>query len=436
MGKPLRLMPVKNTTCSRFARRIGTRLFLVALPAALYACAGAHAADPQPSPSPERIKTVTARRGSVSPTMRISGVVAPYRQFGIATALNEPILEIRVREGERVGAGAVLAVLQTDDLQAQLASAQETTAEGDARLQQQRQQSTVNVGQYGSQVQNTRAAVAQAQSALAGAETDRARYLRLYDSGYLSQQVLAQQNVTIAQDRQAVRAARAQLVQTLQAEQLATSPGGLEASQIGAARNAAAAARLAVEGLRRQIARATIVAPASGVVAAINANVGEYPAGRQLFTIDDDAEKYAILSASSSEALRIRGGESVAVSVPDGTVRAPGRVEAVLDQLSPGSTNYTVKVRMADVPRALRSGMPVAGVVHLPALDGVVVPTTAFTDPMRTAVYVVRGGKARQQTVHDDAEDGTNAVVRGLPTGVRVVTDGQGGVGDGDAVKT
>lgn len=226
MGKPLRLMPVKNTTCSRFARRIGTRLFLVALPAALYACAGAHAADPQPSPSPERIKTVTARRGSVSPTMRISGVVAPYRQFGIATALNEPILEIRVREGERVGAGAVLAVLQTDDLQAQLASAQETTAEGDARLQQQRQQSTVNVGQYGSQVQNTRAAVAQAQSALAGAETDRARYLRLYDSGYLSQQVLAQQNVTIAQDRQAVRAARAQLVQTLQAEQLATSPGG------------------------------------------------------------------------------------------------------------------------------------------------------------------------------------------------------------------
>ncbi len=208
LGKPLRLMPVKNTTCSRFARRIGTRLFLVALPAALYACAGAHAADPQPSPSPERIKTVTARRGSVSPTMRISGVVAPYRQFGIATALNEPILEIRVREGERVGAGAVLAVLQTDDLQAQLASAQETTAEGDARLQQQRQQSTVNVGQYGSQVQNTRAAVAQAQSALAGAETDRARYLRLYDSGYLSQQVLAQQNVTIAQDRQAVRAAR------------------------------------------------------------------------------------------------------------------------------------------------------------------------------------------------------------------------------------
>lgn len=266
LGKPLRLMPVKNTTCSRFARRIGTRLFLVALPAALYACAGAHAADPQPSPSPERIKTVTARRGSVSPTMRISGVVAPYRQFGIATALNEPILEIRVREGERVGAGAVLAVLQTDDLQAQLASAQETTAEGDARLQQQRQQSTVNVGQYGSQVQNTRAAVAQAQSALAGAETDRARYLRLYDSGYLSQQVLAQQNVTIAQDRQAVRAARAQLVQTLQAEQLATSPGGLEASQIGAARNAAAAARLAVEGLRaRSRARRSSRRPAASL---------------------------------------------------------------------------------------------------------------------------------------------------------------------------
>jgi len=38
--------------------------------------------------------------------------------------------------------------------------------------------------------------------------------------------------------------------------------------------------------------------------------------------------------------------------------------------------------------------------------------------------------------VHDEAEDGDNAVVRGLDPGVEVVAQGQGTVSDGDPVKS
>ena len=402
--------------------------------AACAGCASARASDPSPSPSPEHVKTVRAQHGRVSPTMRISGVIAPHRQIGVSSALNEPILEIRVREGDRVRAGQVLAVLQTDDLQAQLASAQETANEGSARSAQQAQQALLNGVGYRSQVVSANAALAQAESALRGALTDRARYAQLYRSGYVSQQVLAQQNVVIQQDAQAVDAARALVRQAQQAASVGTSSGGLEATQVSAARSAAAAASLAVEGLRRQIARATIVAPSDGVIEAINANVGEYPSGRQLFTLHDDGTKYAMLAASSSEAVRVRPGQDVSVLLADGTIHAPGKVEALLDQLAPGSTNYTLKVRVGNTRAPLLAGMPVVGVVHLAAVDGVLVPTSAFSDAMRKSVYVVSGGKAHERQVNDLAEDGEHAVVRGLPEGARVVTDGQGGVSDGDEV--
>jgi len=411
------------------------RLCAIGAVVASAGCSGARAADPAPSASPAHVPTVTAKPGRIAPTMRISGVIAPHRQIGVSSALSEPIIEIRVREGDRVAAGQVLAVLQTDDLQAQLASAEQTAAEGQARSAQQVQQSVLNTAGYSSQVIGSRAALAQAESALKGALTDRARYAQLYASGYLSQQVLAQQNVVVQQDRQAVDAARSLLQQARGAAQVGTAPGGLEASQATAARAAASSAGLAVEGLRRQIARATIVAPASGVIEAVNANVGEYPSGRQLFTLHDDEAKYAMLASSSSEAVRIREGQYVSVLLASGTIRAPGRVEALLDQLAPGSTNYTVKVRVGATSARIMAGMPVVGLVHLAPVDGVVVPTGAFTDATRKTLYVVSGGKAHERTVNDLAEGGERAVVRGLAAGTRVVADGQGGVSDGDEVR-
>jgi len=367
--------------------------------------------------------------------MRISGVVAPHRQIGIATALNEPIREIRVREGDRVTAGQVLAVLRSDDLTAQLASAEQTAAEGQARSAQQSQQSLLNGANYTSQVVGARAALSQAELALRSALTDRARYLQLYRDGFVSQQILAQQNVVAEQNRQAVASARALLKQAEQTAQVGTSAGGLEASQVSAARAAAASATMTVEGFRRQVDRATIVSPTDGVVAAINANVGEYPSGRQLFTLHDDTAKYAMLAASASEAVRVRPGQPVTLLVANGSTSVPGHVEALLDQLAPGSTNYTVKVQLARSKATVLSGMPVIGVVRLAPVEGVVIPNSAFTDTMRTAVFVVSGGKAHERKVSAVAQDGSRSVVRGIPAGARVVADAQNGVGDGDEVR-
>jgi multidrug efflux pump subunit AcrA (membrane-fusion protein) len=388
------------------------------------------------SPTPQAVQTVTARRGEVAPTLRISGVVAPYRQIGVSSALNEPLQEIRVREGDRVRAGQILAIQQTDDLQAQLDSANRVVGENQTRLAQQRLQSSVNLTSYDVDVRNAEAALAQARVTLAGALNDQRRYQSLEANGYIPQQTLQNQNVAVATDQAAVASAQSQLAL---AQKNAAAGGngtatGIEAAQVLAAQQALDAAAASADQIRRQIARAVLLAPSDGTIVSTNANVGEYPSGRQLFTIDDDAVAYAILSASSNEALRIRGNERAVVASPDGAIHVLGNVEALLDQLAPGTTNFLVKVRMLQ-KATFRSGMPVVGTIDLAPVRGTIVPISAFTDATHGDVFVTANKKAHRLHVHDDAEDGRDAVVRGVPLGAHVVKDGTAGLSDGDPVK-
>jgi len=300
------------------------RSLLLLSPVIFAACSGLKAPTPaaSSSPKPVTVQTTDARTGSVAPTLHVAGVIAPYRQFGLTSAINEPLSDIRANAGDHVAAGEVLATLDTSDLDAELESAQRTAAESQSRLRQQIAQSQINGGQYRNRLTNAAAAVVQAKAALRGAAVDRVRYAKLYAQGFLSQQVLAQQDVTVAQDRQAVDAARAQYAQMQTSVRLGMGSGGIETSQIDAAQQATASASATVTQLRRLIARATLVAPSGGTIEAVNANVGEYPSGRQLFTLDDDARKYAIFSSSTDEALRIGRGEHVVVSVSNGSIKA------------------------------------------------------------------------------------------------------------------
>jgi hypothetical protein len=114
-----------------------------------------------------------------------------------------------------------------------------------------------------------------------------------------------------------------------------------------------------------------------------------------------------------------------------------GTVTAVLDQLQPGNTNFTVKVLVPNADGALHAGMPVTGTVALPAVSGVIVPVSAFVDDTRAAVYVVTNGVATSQNVNEVKDDGTNAVVTGLAAGTVVVKDvDAANVGNGDHVTT
>ena len=112
-----------------------------------------------------------------------------------------------------------------------------------------------------------------------------------------------------------------------------------------------------------------------------------------------------------------------------------GRVVAVLDWEMPGSTNFAVKVQLPNPGRVLHSGVPVTGLIQLPATQGITIPTTAFLDDTHTSGLAVGSDNvARAVKVSAVRSDASHTIVTGLSAGTPVVANGQAGVADGQHV--
>jgi RND family efflux transporter MFP subunit len=390
------------------------------------------------------VQTVAVRDGTIAPSIEIAGVIAPYRQIAIAADLSEPISNVYVVEGDSVHAGEVLARQDVSDLEAQLVSAERTVSEDQARLAQTVYQTTATTAQNVTSVASARDSLRQAQLNLAGAETDLHRYEDLVTNGYIPPQTVDQQRVTVDSDRQAVAAARATLQSAIVNNNVngTGQNAGEQQQEIEAARQAVDAAQASVNQLKLEISRAVIVAPVDGVVDSVNANPGEYPSSRQLFTIEQNSKVYAILPASTAQVLSIRKGAAASVAINTSYAANPqthkdrGVVDAVLDQIEPGTTNFTVKVLVDNADNHLRAGMPVTGFVDLPVVGGLIIPMTAFVDDTHTTVYTVDAGTVHLKTVTENAEDGTSALVTGVSSGELVVKNVSATtVGNGDRVQ-
>lgn len=436
--------------------RAGIALALAAV--ALGACShgtpvkGGRAGRMQSSPNP--IPTSAAKRTTLRGSDTISGVIAPLQNVAISSQLAEPADSVTVNEGDHVHAGQVVAQLDTADVRAQLAQAQATVvADGrnaaalDAKVQQAQYVARLNIGTGDNGVNSAKAAVAQAQSTLANDTVNLQRDRTLLANGYIAQQAVDQQQTLVNTDTSASRSAQANLQTALTNQSVnGNTSSGLQASNIQSAIAEARAshatvdqARAQVQQYQTQIAKATIVSPVDGVITNRNLNPGEYPGSRTLFTIQALRNVYAELNASSADTFAIPVGASVSLNVAGaGTTTYTGKVVAVLGQVSPGSTNFTVKVLVSNVDGKLQAGLPVTANIMLPAVSGVGIPATAFLDDTHTSVMLaddeLTDVVAKTVKVHEVSTDGTTSIVTGIKSGDAVVTNGQLGLTDGQSL--
>jgi HlyD family secretion protein len=404
--------------------------------------------------SPNAVPTAAARVTTVHASSSISGVIAPLQNVAITSQLAEPADVVRVNEGDRVRAGELIAQLDTIDLRAQLAQAEATVetdirsaASADAKVSQARYTQRLNIGQSSDQVRSVSAALAQARQTLANDEVTLTRDRQLLASGYVPQSQYDQQATQVANDRAAVRTAEANLESARTNEQVnGTQSVGLQAANVqSAAADARAAhatigqARAQVRQLQAQIAKATILSPIDGVVVNRNLNPGEYPGSRTIFTLQQLDRVYAELNASSADTFAIPVGAPVTLTVAgSGTRTYRGAVVAVLGQVTPGSTNFTVKVLVANADGKLQSGLPVTATASLPPVSGVGIPTTAFLDDTHTTVMIADDQLvdvvAKTVHVHELASDGRTSIVSGVKAGQTVIANGQLGISDGQSI--
>jgi multidrug resistance efflux pump len=426
------------------------RLLTIAVTVAVLAAGcsrgGRHrGARPQASPAP--VPTAVAKEGTVHPVLSIAGIVAPLQNVAISSSLTEPADQVLVNEGDTVREGQTLAVLDTADLRANLEAdeqnveaARRTAASNQAKVAQTKYSASLNIGQGNDQVNSARAALAQAKQTLAQAQQDLGRDKQLVGAGYISQQTVDQQATTVRNDAQAVNQAQASLSSAITNQQVnGGSNQGLQAANVEAAQADASAseatigqAQATADQVKTQIAKATITSPVNGVIVNRNMNPGEYPSGRTIFTIQELDNVYAMLNASSADVFKIPQGAPASVTVSGASSGGyKGKVVAVLGQVTPGSTNFTVKVLVGNPDTHLVSGLPVTGTINLPTTSGIAIPATAFLDDTHTTIIEAKNGVAAQAKVSEVASDGKTSIVKGIPSGTAVVSNGQLGLTPG-----
>ncbi len=363
------------------------------------------------------VTVAIAGREPIQQTIETTGTVEAFDLLAVSPrASGLQILSVLVREGDRVAAGQVLAVLDDAVLQAQIDQAQ------------------AQVSAARAQVVQAEAQVAQNRATLAEAQERAGRYESLFAKGAISAEELASRRTT------------------------ATTEGQTVGSAIAAVESAEATVRSGqaeVDRLITQLAQTEVLAPASGVIASKTATVGDTAsAGTPLFEIISGEQLELAVKIPQTQIAQINPGTTVRItSGSDTNLQLQGQVRSIDPTVDPQTRQATVKVGLPGSDR-LRPGMFLkAGIVTGSRL-GVVVPAEAVL-PQPNGSFIVYtvpgtvsgGASAKPQAVKAQAvEVGARIpakgdkpakieITNGLPDRAAVVIEGAGYLQDGELVE-
>jgi HlyD family secretion protein len=302
-------------------------------------------------------------------TVVATGRIAAVSRAQVSSPVTGVILERRVREGDSVKPGSVLAILRADDLEAGL-------REAEAALTQLQQTSRPQA----------QASLREAQSRLAQASREANRRRDLFRQRMIT-------NESMEQAIQIETAARTAFEQAqFIANSLATGSSG----------ETAARARLA--NAKAQLAKTTIRAEVAGTVLTRNAEPGDLAQpGRVLFEIarSGDTEVLMPLDEKNLEVLAI--GQA-ATCIADAFPSRP--FSAKVSFIAPGvdAQRGTIDVRLSvmPVPDFVRQGMTVSVNVETGRRDRALVVTNDALNQINGAnakLWIVENGRAVQRNV-------------------------------------
>ena len=323
------------------------------------------------------VSVVSAQTANIPDVVEAVGTLRAAETSQLAAQMMGNIVEIRVREGDRVQRGQVLAVI--DDAQPHAALDRATAA--DLAAQQE---------------------ILAAESEFSLAESTFKRYQTLYERKSVSPQEFDE----IRARYQAAQARR-------------------EMARAGQAQ-----ARAALQQAQTALGYTRIVAPFDGLVTEKKSDVGTLAnPGMAIFTVED-LRRYRLEATVNETDLRyVRQGQNVSVSIDAvGDREFKGKVIEIVPAADPVSRSFLVKLELPSDP-ALRSGLfgraqftrgertalliPRSAIVERGQLQGIYV-----LDPNRIAGlrYITLGNRSAQQV----------EVLAGLQAGEMLVGDPDG----------
>jgi cobalt-zinc-cadmium efflux system membrane fusion protein len=171
-------------------------------------------------------------------------------------------------------------------------------------------------------------------------------------------------------------------------------------------------------------------APSNGVVTQIKVAVGATVAagGEALLELGDPSLLQVVAQVAESEASRVAQGQQAEVELPALSTRVAARVETISPRVEPESRRMQVYLTLAKRVDGLQAGMLAQVALSAGSDSAIIVPVSAvlIKDGKRRVVYVEEpdGNFAARDVVLGRNRDGRVAVLKGLSAGERVVVRG------------
>lgn len=341
-------------------------------------------------------RTLVARRLNVTGTVAAINLIAVLPQ---TTGLQ--IKQILVDEGDFVKAGQVMAVLDNSVLQAQIAQAKAEVESNQAVVRQRL------------------AALAQARATLAEAQRTFERNVQLANAGAISRQELDTRATAVATATETVRVAQA---------------------NINSAQADVRSSNARVQQLQTQLGQTTVRAPAAGIVAQKNVEIGNIAAQQQLFSIIQNGELELQAQVPAVDLPQVRIGANAQITYDaDPRVRLVGKVREIAPLVNEQSRQATVKINIPSTG-LLRPGMFARAAINTATVPGIAIPAKAVVpqaDGSATVFLLTHQNTVQAQPVEvgEVLIDSKVEIKNGLKLGDRVVVAGAGYLKDGDRIK-
>lgn len=350
-----------------------------------------------PAVPPQSVTTAPAELTNLTSSVEAGGVVRARVTALIASRVMAPIVDVRVRAGDRVQRGDVLVTLDARDLRAHDAGAQAATL---------------------SAAESVRAVEADVRASESAVQLARLTHERIAA-------LQARRSATTAELDQAVAAlSAAEAQQTAAQARLAAATAGRDA------------ARAVADSAAVALTYATLTAPFAGIVTQRSAEPGSMAAPGALLVMLEDPTTYRLeVTLDETRAAIVAPGGAANIHFDSGEASMSGRV-AEIARVDPTSHSFLVKI---DLPEgsAVRSGQFGRASFSGPSRGTVTVPSSAvFRRGQLTFVFVAGSDQhvhLRPVSLGETTADRTE-VLAGVRPGDRVVTGPTPALSDGDAV--
>lgn len=339
-------------------------------------------------------------------TVVATGRVASVSRAQVGSPVTGVVVERRVKEGDAVRPGDVLAVLRADDLEAAVREAEAALA--------QLQQATRPQAQ---------AALREAEARLEQARRESARRQSLFERGLIAREAMEQAMESEAVLRSAAEQAR------------------LAAAALAIDQTSEAAARARLATVQAQRDKTTIRAEVAGTVLTRNAEPGDLvQPGRVLFEIarDGDTEILVPLDEKNLEVLALgQPAQCVADAFPSRPF--PAELSFIAPSIDPRRGSVDVRLTVNPVPGFLRQDMTVSVNVETGRRErALVVPNDALgaVTGDRAELWRVVDGRAQRQAVTLGLRGlAQTEITEGLAPGDWVLADAGAALEEGGRVR-